>query len=383
MRFIHTADWHLGKSLRGFSLIDDQSHVLDEFLRLASDVKPDAVVIAGDIYDRAVPPTDAVKLMDETLTKLVVEKKIKTIAVAGNHDSAGRINFGSRLMEDAGLFVRGELTDDMSPVVLEDEYGRIFFSPLPYVEPIEAQHIFACEERLDFDAANAAAIKKARAHIPQKARSVAVAHVFIAGGTTSESERLLSVGGAANVSARHFADYSYAALGHLHAPQRAGADNIRYSGSLLKYSFDEAQQKKGVTLVEIDGSGAARHEHVSLAPKRDVRIVRGFIDEIRNDREKYPLSDDYVTVELLDTKAILNAYDKLAAVYKNLCGVSFAEMFSAKTNVEARKNFREKSETELFADFYFEMTNEKMSDRQKNIFGECVDRIYREAREET
>ena len=378
MRIIHTADWHLGKSLRGYSLLDDQYHALQEWLRLVDDVKPGAIIIAGDIYDRAVPPTDAVLLLNEVLTKVILEKKIPTLAIAGNHDSGGRLSFGGELFERAGLFLRGVFNVDDAPVILRDEFGEVAFSLFPYFEPSEIDPTL----RLDADAAYAEAVAARRSKI-SVARSVAVAHLFAVGGEPSESERPLVVGGVGSVSPGRFVEYNYTALGHLHAPQRAGGDNIRYSGSLLKYSFDEAKQKKGVVFVELAADGAARAENLPIVAKRDVCIVEGMLDDIRRDRKRYPAVDDYVLVRLLDKTAILGAYDKLAEVYSNLCGVEFCGVtYLEDAPRETEFSQGKVSETELFADFYHEMTGEGLSEPQEKILDECVREVYRRERED-
>ena len=378
MRFIHTADWHLGKSLKGRSLLDDQEHILGEFMKLVEDSKPQAVVIAGDIYDRGVPPTEAVELFDEILTKLLLEKKVPVLYISGNHDSAKRIHFGSKLFVSAGLYVRGELTEDFSPVILEDEAGPVYFSLIPYLEPSKAADVLGMEGRLSFEEAHEAVLQQARGQIPKGKRSVAVAHAFLAGGITSESERPLSVGGSDNVPPALFKEFSYTALGHLHGPQRAGAENIRYSGSLLKYSFDEASQKKGVTLVELDGRGEARTEHMPLTPLRDVRIIEGMMDDVLLDRKKYPKSQDYVMIRLMDTSPVLNPIDRLGEVYPNILAIE-RKGLSVQAELGRVEGHRENpSEAALFMDFYKAMTNEDMNEDEKRLLEECILKARRE-----
>ena len=377
MRFIHTADWHLGKTLKGMPLLEDQQYILQEFLRLVKDCKPQAVVIAGDIYDRAVPPTDAVELFDEILTKLLLEQKVPVLYISGNHDSAVRLHFGSRLLSSAGLFIRGELSEDLSPIALEDSNGSIYFSLIPYLEPAKVCSVFPVEERLDFEQAHALVLERAKALIPNGKRSVAVAHAFLAGSATSESERPLSVGGSDQVSPKLFRDFCYTALGHLHGPQRAGAETIRYSGSLLKYSFDEASQKKGVTLVELDGSGKVRTEHLPLHPRRDVRILEGNFEELRTDRAKFPKTEDYVLVRLKDDHPVLNPKDRLEEVFPNLLVVERTGLIG-QTELRQPDGRREnKSELILFQDFYEEMTHRKLDDTQEKVLKECIQEARR------
>ncbi|WP_314620384.1 exonuclease SbcCD subunit D, partial [uncultured Selenomonas sp.] len=273
MRFIHTADWHLGRLFFGRHLTNDQAHVLDELVRLARDVRAEAVVLAGDVYDRAVPPVEAVELFDDTISRLLLEEKLKVIYIAGNHDSAARLGFGSRLLAGGGVFVAGQLCADAPPIVLEDAHGKVAFSLLPYMEPATVRFAYgeAAQELAGFDEATSFAVARAASRIPKDCRSVAVAHAFIAGGASSESERPLSVGGSDSVGSACFAPFSYTALGHLHAPQKAGAENIRYAGSLMKDSFSEAGQRKGVTVADLDADGAVSVEEVPLAAPHDLR----------------------------------------------------------------------------------------------------------------
>ena len=221
MRFIHTADWHLGKTLKNAPMIDEQDYILNgDFLKIVDDEKVDAVIIAGDIYDRGVPPTDAVNLFDEIICKLT-EKKIPVLCISGNHDSAERLNFGSRLMSKANFFIKTKPEKNPAPIVLQDNFGEVYFSLIPFFNPIEIEENFSQEnfsEKLTSETANKIYIAEARKKIPANKRSVAIAHLFAAGGETSESERKF-VGGVENVDTANFSAYNYTALGHLHKPQ--------------------------------------------------------------------------------------------------------------------------------------------------------------------
>lgn len=382
MRFIHTADWHLGRIFHGQHLTDDQSYLLEDVLRMVTDSRAEAVLIAGDIYDRAVPPTEAVELFDEVLSKLLLEKKVKVFFVAGNHDSAARVGFGSRLFEQQGLFVRGQLTDNLAPVLMEDDYGPVAVSLFPYIEPSTVRSVFAQQELLDFDAANGLVIGRAAAQVPTGVRSIAVAHAFLAGGQSSESERPLSVGGSSNVSAGWFRPFQYTALGHLHNAQRAGADRIRYSGSLMKYSFDEAGQQKSLSVVEMDAAGMVQIEQLPLVPKHDVRRVRGRMQEILRDRERYPQSEDYMLVELMDEGPVLDAHGKLETVYPNLMQIERPNLLRSGELREHGTSYAAKPDGQLFEDFFQDMTGSALDDRQKKSLSESLEGILREERED-
>ena len=376
MKFLHTADWHLGKILKGASLIDDQSFILDEILRIAVDEKVDAIVIAGDVYDRAVPPIEAVNLFNEILTKILLEKNLPVLCISGNHDSSARLNFGTKLLERSNLYLRANLTEDLAPIELEDSHGKIYFSLFPYMDSAIIRNAFDLPES-NFTEEFQFVIQQARKNIPSKARSIAVAHEFVAGNADevqrSESERTF-VGGAENIPPKIFEGFNYVALGHLHAPQKMGKEWIRYSGSPLKYSFDESEQRKGVEIVEIDGEGKIDLKFVDLKPIRDVRKIEGSFREILEDREKFPKSEDYIHVQLTDRSPILNVREQLQSVFPNLLGI---DRKNAMTNFErqhrTQSEIEKMSVTDLFNEFYKWSTGESLSEEQSKIVESCIE----------
>ncbi len=381
MRFIHTADWHLGKLFGQRHMTEDQAYVLEELLALCKDVHPDALIIAGDVYDRAVPPPEAVNLFNEILTR-IAEQGIRVLYIAGNHDSAVRLDFGAQLLRASGIYPAGIVRAAEPPVVLSDEYGDVYFSLIPYGDPPHVREAFALGENLSFDGALAVQIAAARAQIPLSVRSVAVAHAFVIGGQTSESEHALSVGGSDQVSAENFAAYSYTALGHLHAPQRAGAEHIRYSGSLLKYSFDEARQKKGVELIELDAVGAASHTFYPLTPRHDVRIVSGMMDELMHKDFDLLPHDDYICVELLDMDAVLAAHEKLRKIYPNLFTITRPNINVNRLSSTERSYERGKSDLHLFSEFYADVTASEMTEAERRELIRVIDAMEQGARAE-
>ena len=383
MRFIHTADWHLGRYFHGMHLTADQREIImGQLVPLAQEEKVDAVVIAGDIYDRGVPPVEAVDLFDEFLMKMA-EMHIKVFYIAGNHDSESRLNFGSQLMKASGIFARGRLDDEMAPVVVEDDFGPVAVYLYPYMEPASVRAALGVEKALDFEQAHELVIERSLAKRAGNMRSIAVAHAFLAGGLSSDSERPLAVGGSSNVRPSIFRPFCYTALGHLHNPQRAGADHIRYSGSLMKYSFDEAEQKKGCILVDLDGTGRATQQFVPLVPPHDVRRVRGLFADIEGDRAAYPQSDDYIEVELLDRGIILDVFNKLKAIYPNLMHVLYPNLQREGTmrEQEGQAVLKLTDET-LFSQYYEDMTGEPLAEEQQAIIHGCLQEIYREERDE-
>ena len=377
MRLIHTSDWHLGRYFHGVHLTNDQSYVLEQFCDYVKDVRPDALVIAGDIYDRAVPPTDAVALLDDTLSKILLDYRVPTIMIAGNHDSADRLHFGSRLLRKAGLYVYGVPSVLARPLILPDAYGDVAFLPLVYAEPSLVRATYGTDEVFGHEMAMRCMIDAMMPYVPKRARTVAVAHAFIAGGAECESERPLSVGGTGSVSPKLFEPFCYTALGHLHGPQKAGGDTVRYSGSLMKYSFSEVDQKKGVQLVELAADGSVRAEMVSFTPKRDMRIVEGTFDALMAGEG----SDDYIAVKLLDQDPILDAKGRLEKKFPHLLQLERACFVPREERDITIAERQKMTEAQRFAVFFEAMTGDKMTDEQKRCLAETIDEINEAQRE--
>jgi exonuclease SbcD len=379
MRFLHTADWHLGRTFHQASLLEDQERILKQLIALAREARPDAVVVAGDLYDRALPPADAVGLLGWVLEELVLGLEIPTLLIAGNHDSAHRVHFGSALLSRSGLHIRGRLDADFCPVNLEDAHGPVSFCLLPYAEPPLVREVLSDDTLHSHDAAMAALTARIRARVTTH-RAVLVAHCFATGGEESESERPLTIGGAGNVETACFQGFDYTALGHLHRPQSLEA-GVRYSGSLLKYSFSEAEHRKSVSLVELDGAGEIRMEEIPLTPRRDVRIVEGSLDELRARPDDYGPADDFLLVRLTDRKAILDAMGKLRQIFPNVLHLEQPALFRTGDVEVARRERLQESEGELFGGFFKEMTGEDLSEEESRAFQEIVDELHRTERE--
>lgn len=314
MRILHTADWHLGKLFYGGYLTEDQAYVLQsQFLPLLKDEGIEAVVLAGDVYDRSLPPAEAVELFDEIATKVTQELGIPFFAISGNHDSAARLSFGSQLLARAGLHIYGELEKLTGPVYVDDAYGKLAIVPVPFAEPAVVRHFFQEPAVTDQETAVRRLLTAQRAGVPAGMRTLAMAHAFIAGGQASESERPLSIGGSDVVASSLFSQFTYTALGHLHGPQQAGSPQIRYAGSLLKYSFGEARQKKGFVVVDIDGQGQVGTTFQPVTPKHDVRIITGPFETIMTRADEHP--DDFILVRLDDVDPILDGMAKIRRKY--------------------------------------------------------------------
>jgi len=381
VRFLHTSDWHLGRLFHGVHLTEDQAYILAQFNELVCDSKPDAIIIAGDIYDRAVPPIEAVELLNELVCKILLECKVPIIMIAGNHDSAERLGFGSRLLSGQGLYVAGPLTKEIVPVTLYDKYGPVYFAPFTYAEPALVRERLSCSAVGNHEQAMQAMIQQVSRKIPNGARSVAIAHAFIAGSMESESERPLSVGGSSMVNSSVFQPFSYTALGHLHNSQQAGNQTVRYSGSLLKYSFDEAQQQKGINMVEIDQHGNVTVEKISLSPRRDVRCIKGYFNQILQQPIEAKSRQDYLLVTLLDSEPILDAMGKLREIYPNVLQIESPRFSKTGVLSGLATDHRKLSEKELFAAFFTQMTGESMTAEQQEQLATVIEDLYRQERE--
>ena len=371
MRILHTADWHLGRYLHGTSLLEDQALVLDQFVDLARSEQVDAVVIAGDVYDRSVPPGDAVALLDDVLARLVVGAGIPVILIAGNHDSGQRIGFGGRIFEKQRLILRGTL-DDLSPVVLTDTHGEVAFHALPYVEPIFARALHGGEEVTDHQSAMTHAVSLLRAQRRPGQRNVLVAHAFVAGGSESESERPLSVGGSGMVAADTFEGFDFVALGHLHRPQTVGSERIHYPGSLLKYSFNEVEHTKSVSLVDIGADGTPDIRRIPLAPRRDVRIVTGTLADLLSKPDPAGSRDDYLCAHLTDLDPVLEPMARLREVYPNMMELQFARPAGGNAAAHAGGDHRRRQPDDLFRAFYREMLGEEIGTAALGVFNETT-----------
>ena len=383
MIFIHTADWHLGRLFHGVHLTDDQQFVLDQFVGLVDGVRPAAVLLAGDVYDRGVPPPEAVELLNDVLDRIVRGLGVPVVMIAGNHDSPTRLGFGSQMLSAEGLHIAGRLpAGGVLNVPLADSDGPLVVQAVPFADPIIVREALAEPDIQTHEQAMRALMARARAAVPTGARSVLVGHAFVAGAEVSDSERPLTVGGAGTVPAAVFAGFDYVALGHLHRPQRAGAEAVRYAGSLLTYSFDEVAQPKSVSVVEIGapGSGVAV-EQVELQPRRRVRVIEGTLHDILERAPADEARDDYVCARLLDTGALLNAMGRLQQAYPNCLHLEFPRNELAGGGAAPLADPVARSAGEHFATFFEYVTDERLSASEGAAFGAVLERLERRRRE--
>lgn len=371
IRLLQTGDWHLGRYLHGVSLLQEQAHMLDQFVALAASEGVDAVIIAGDVYDRSVPPADAVALLDDVLSRLVVDCGIPVVVIAGNHDSAERIAFGGRIFGRQGLYLRGTL-DDLSPILLRDTHGTVALHPLPYVEPVFARALSGGEAICDHQSAMSHVVSMLRAQRVPGHRNVLIGHAFVTGGSESESERPLSVGGSGMVAADTFEGFDFVALGHLHRPQIVGSDRIHYAGSLLKYSFNEVDQAKSVSLVDIGANGTPSIHRISLVPQRDVRIVSGTLAELLHQPDTRFSLDDYLCAHLTDVNPVLDPMARLREVYPNMMELQFARATGGDAAARAVGDHRRRRPDDLFRAFYRDMLGAEIDEAALQVFNETA-----------
>ncbi|MFD1864513.1 exonuclease SbcCD subunit D [Planococcus chinensis] len=382
MKFFHTADWHLGKLVQGVYMTEEQRHILEQFAAAIEEQRPDCVIIAGDLYDRAVPPTEAVNLLDEILAKIVLELDTPVLAVAGNHDSPGRLNFGSRFFKKNRIHISGHVGKEHEPVVLQDEFGEVHFHLLPFADPSQIRYVLENEEVRSHNDAAQALTRRIVDGLDPHARHVAIGHAFVTPhgeqqDNTSDSERPLSIGGAEHVDARHFEPFHYTALGHLHQAHHVLNETIRYAGSPLKYSISEEHHKKGFLIVEMDGEGNVTTEKHLLEPKRDMRTVEGFMEDIM----QHEPNEDFVFVKLLDETPILYPMEKIRSVYPNAMHVE-RKAFSGAGVRNAEGSRREMDPLKLFHAFYEEVKGEAASKETEAIFKDVLEEFLREETEE-
>lgn len=374
MKLLHLSDLHLGKRVNEFSMLEDQRYILRVLNELAVKERADAVLLAGDIYDKPVPPGEAVGLLDSFLTELS-RAKIPVFAISGNHDSPERLEFGARLMEKEGIYLSSVYRGAEEPVVLQDEYGPVRIYRLPYLKPALLRHVYPEADVSSYEQAVAYAISQW--DIDPNVRNVLVAHQFVTGGTTCESEEL-SVGGLDQISEEVFAPFDYVALGHLHGPQSIRRETLRYSGSPLKYSFSEYRQEKSACFVTLGEKGDVSVQTIPLHPLRDLREIRGTYDQV-TEKSFYEgtNTEDYLHIILTDEEDIPEAIGRLRAVYPNVMKLTYDNRRTqSNQEILGAERPEEKTPLELFRDFYALQNNQPMSQEQEAFLVTLMERIW-------
>lgn len=376
MKFIHLSDLHIGKRVNEYSMIEDQQFILTKIINIIDSEAFDAVIIAGDVYDKSVPSSEAVQLFDDFLYRLS-KRNLKVFVISGNHDSAERIAFGGRLMNSSGVYMAPVFDGNIHPVEMQDEFGKINVYMLPFVKPVNVRGVYPDDEISSYTDAIKTVIEKLK--INPAERNILVTHQFVTGASRTESEEI-SVGGTDNVDASVFSGFDYTALGHIHRPQNCGSERIRYCGTPLKYSFSESEDKKSVTVVELKEKGVIDINTIPLVPMRDMVEIKGKYEDItlRDFYEGTTLREDYMHIILTDEEEINDAVGKLRAVYHNLMKLTYDNK-RTRTNSEitSAENVTNKTPFEHFSEFYELQNNSPMTEEQIKIMTE----LFNEARE--
>lgn len=410
MRFLHTADWHLGRIFYGQYLTDDQAHVLEhQFFTILKEEKIDGILLAGDVFDRAVPPIEAIELWDSIITRLAMDYKVPLFVVSGNHDGAERLEVGRSMLSRSSIHIWGSPHHALQPFEFESSDGKVAICPMPFSEPRrigDALGLSASESKpvdteaedslfsyVESDEQESEPIFNLHNYdqmyqawsdclyqqVPKGMPSLAISHAFVMGGEVGGSERTLSVGGSEQVSPHVFKNFHYTALGHLHGPQRMGADHIRYSGSPLKYSFDEQGQKKSFTIIDMDTKGKVDISTIPVEAKRDVVILEGYFEDLLNNKAlQTKHKDDYVQARLLDTMPIMDGMAKLRQVYHRCMTIELAGRIATPVADMGDVVFTELNERQLFNQFAETVWKEPLTEAEQSYIDSVWNRIIKE-----
>lgn len=373
MKFLHISDLHLGKRVNGFSMLEDQRYILNQILEILTQEKIEAVLIAGDIYDRSIPPVEAIELFDAFISD-IAERSIKVAIIAGNHDSAERLSFGNTLMCNSGVYVADAYKGSTLPVEFQDEYGLVYLYMLPFIKPATVKLLFENEDISSYDDAVQVAIDEME--INNQKRNILMAHQFVTGAEQCDSEEL-SVGGTENISVEWLEEFDYVALGHIHRAQKIKKETIRYSGTPLKYSFSEVSHKKSVTVVELKEKGTVEISQIPLEPLRDLCEIRGRYNDIIS-KEFYEDRnvEDYIHITLLDEEDILEGFGKLSVVYPNIMKLDYDNIRTKSDSaIHSVEDIKRKSPQELFEEFYILQNNQEMTEEQRELAREIWEEI--------
>lgn len=378
MKFMHLSDLHIGKRVNEFSMLEDQKYILAQILEMVKEEQVDGVFLAGDLYDKPVPPAEAVRVLDSFLTRLA-GMGVPVFAVSGNHDSAERVAFGAQLFSSRGVYLSPVYEGQTESISLTDDYGEVRVHLLPFVKPAVVRHIFEEEEINSYQDAVRVAVE--HMEIDPAVRNVLVAHQFVTGAARCESEEIL-VGGLDNVDVTVFERFDYVALGHIHSPQHVGRETVRYCGTPLKYSFSEAEQEKSVTVVEFKEKGQVELRKIPLAPLRDMRRIRGnYLEVTARSFYENTNTEDYVQITLTDEEDVPDGLQKLRVIYPNLMRLEYDNTRTRESgDVTGACEVERKSAPELFGEFYELQNNQPMSEKQEAFVRDLIAGIQERGR---
>lgn len=376
MKIMHLSDLHIGKKVNEYSMLQDQIYILKEILRIIDNENVETVIIAGDVYDRSLPPNEALELFDEFLYQLS-SRNVNVFVISGNHDSPERISYGGRMMTENKIFLSPVYDGNVKPITLNDDYGEVNFYLLPFVRPADIRRYFPDENIENYTDAVKVAIDNMNVDFSE--RNILVTHQFVTGAELSESEDII-VGGTDNVSGEVFDGFDYVALGHIHREQTVGKDNIRYCGTPLKYSFSEAKNIKSVTILDFNDKGNIEYSKIPLTPFRDMREIRGTYYELTlKSNYESTNTEDYLHITLTDEEDIPDAIGKLRSIYPNIMKLDYDNLRTRGSGtVDAIENIESKSPFELFADLFKQQNNQDMSKEQEEIMRNLIDKIWEE-----
>lgn len=376
MKIMHLSDLHIGKKVNEYSMLQDQIYILKEILRIIDNEKVETVIIAGDVYDRSLPPNEALELFDEFLYQLS-SRNVNVFVISGNHDSPERISYGGRMMTENKIFLSPVYDGNVKPITLNDDYGEVNFYLLPFVRPADIRRYFPDENIENYTDAVKVAIDNMNVDFSE--RNILVTHQFVTGAELSESEDII-VGGTDNVSGEVFDGFDYVALGHIHREQTVGKDNIRYCGTPLKYSFSEAKNIKSVTILDFNDKGNIEYSKIPLTPFRDMREIRGTYYELTlKSNYESTNTEDYLHITLTDEEDIPDAIGKLRSIYPNIMKLDYDNLRTRGSGtVDAIENIESKSPFELFADLFKQQNNQDMNEEQEEIMRNLIDKIWEE-----
>lgn len=376
MKIMHLSDLHIGKKVNEYSMLQDQIYILKEILRIIDNEKVETVIIAGDVYDRSLPPNEALELFDEFLYQLS-SRNVNVFVISGNHDSPERISYGGRMMTENKIFLSPVYDGNVKPITLNDDYGEVNFYLLPFVRPADIRRYFPDENIENYTDAVKVAIDNMNVDFSE--RNILVTHQFVTGAELSESEDII-VGGTDNVSGEVFDGFDYVALGHIHREQTVGKDNIRYCGTPLKYSFSEAKNIKSVTILDFNDKGNIEYSKIPLTPLRDMREIRGTYYELTlKSNYESTNTENYLHITLTDEEDIPDAIGKLRSIYPNIMKLDYDNLRTRGSGtVDAIENIESKSPFELFSDLFKQQNNQDMSEEQEEIMRNLIDKIWEE-----
>ena len=385
MRILHTSDWHIGKFVNEYSMLDDQKDYFDKLISLIKTENIDAVIVAGDVFHRSVPSAECVTLASEIFYKIAVELKVPLLIIAGNHDSRERLSYMCEFARHSGVYIESFIKKDVEKVTLTDKFGDVNFYLMPYIEPAIVRNIFPDEQIKTFDDAVEVVSKSMLDNLDTSKRNILIGHGFFSFFDMSEieaeekcvlSQSEVNVGGSDLVNAKRFTPFDYVALGHLHAVQPIGSPNMRYSGSSLKYSVSEANQRKSVTIIELNQKGEIDISTREIAPLHDLRVIDASFDELCDSSIDFGNRNDYIFVNLTDSDIVVDAVNRLKVYFPNLLGIKYINRVlpvNLKTHDVAK--LKQTSLQDMFSVFFSDVTGKELTDTEKEIIDEIAHNV--------